>query len=481
VGKSAHGVPVVGRRRGTARTSWHAAHGNGYREVASGSGLVDERTVRRSVRCCVDQLRTQHDWGTNSTARQCDAMKSCPWILRVRPVHLIAQTQGIRPNARVPLPDMETIRPPTSPALTVDLQPGVTSFTPPHHGLRCPRRGGRIPREFHLNERGSPVHFRRALTVASCVVALAAVAMTVRPASGVAGHVPPRHSEHSTLLSEILNAATPGAHTVNGQGYWLVSSTGDVSAFGSADLYGSLTGQHLNAPIVGIVPTADAKGYWLVAKDGGVFAFGDAPFVGSLGAMGLMSPIVAMANANAATAATGPQGPVGPSGATGATGPQGAPGTAGVAGAAGPTGPTGPQGAPGPADPAVNSYTWTFLAPDNCFMSTCPQPTTTIPSGSTLQYVSGTISGDFSVCTGGWNVRVLDPGNVNDLIVFHGYGGIAVNQGPQQVVPSVLVGAAGPLHVYQDWCVDSQDNTVTNPASPSTVTYKFTLTSASYS
>jgi len=39
VGKSAHGVPVVGRRRGTARTSWHAAHGNGYREVASDGGV----------------------------------------------------------------------------------------------------------------------------------------------------------------------------------------------------------------------------------------------------------------------------------------------------------------------------------------------------------------------------------------------------------------------------------------------------------
>ena len=40
--------------------------------------------------------------------------------------------------------------------------------------------------------------------------------------------------------------------------------------------YGSLGGSHLNAPIVGMAPTADGDGYWLVAADGGVFSFGDA-------------------------------------------------------------------------------------------------------------------------------------------------------------------------------------------------------------
>jgi hypothetical protein len=47
-------------------------------------------------------------------------------------------------------------------------------------------------------------------------------------------------------------AATPG-----GGGYWLVASDGGVFSFGDATFLGSMGGQHLNAPIVGIaaVPT----------------------------------------------------------------------------------------------------------------------------------------------------------------------------------------------------------------------------------
>ena len=44
----------------------------------------------------------------------------------------------------------------------------------------------------------------------------------------------------------------------------------------------------LNAPIVGMAPTANGKGYWLVADDGGIFSF-NAPFFGSLGALPLNS------------------------------------------------------------------------------------------------------------------------------------------------------------------------------------------------
>ncbi len=42
----------------------------------------------------------------------------------------------------------------------------------------------------------------------------------------------------------------------------------------------------LNAPIVGMVPSADAGGYFMVASDGGVFAFGDAKFAGSCYSIG---------------------------------------------------------------------------------------------------------------------------------------------------------------------------------------------------
>jgi hypothetical protein len=80
--------------------------------------------------------------------------------------------------------------------------------------------------------------------------------------------------------------------TSNRGGYWLVGSDGGIFSFGNAGFYGSIPklglapagtvgGKHLNAPIVGMVPTSDGRGYFMVASDGGVFAFGDALFEGS--------------------------------------------------------------------------------------------------------------------------------------------------------------------------------------------------------
>jgi len=79
-------------------------------------------------------------------------------------------------------------------------------------------------------------------------------------------------------------------------GYWLVDSSGVVFPFGDASPHGSLQGDRLNAPVVGIASTRDGGGYWLVASDGGVFSFGDARFAGSLGGDHLDSPIVGIAS-----------------------------------------------------------------------------------------------------------------------------------------------------------------------------------------
>ena len=93
-----------------------------------------------------------------------------------------------------------------------------------------------------------------------------------------------------------LNAPIVGvATTPDGQGYWLVASDGGVFAFGDAAFEGSMGGQHLNAPIVGIASTRNGQGYWLVASDGGVFAFGNAGFHGSMGGQHLNAPVVAAA------------------------------------------------------------------------------------------------------------------------------------------------------------------------------------------
>jgi hypothetical protein len=69
-------------------------------------------------------------------------------------------------------------------------------------------------------------------------------------------------------------------------GYWLVGSDGGIFTFGSAIFYGSTGAITLQRPVVGITPTADKRGYWLVASDGGIFTFGDAVFHGSIPGLG---------------------------------------------------------------------------------------------------------------------------------------------------------------------------------------------------
>jgi hypothetical protein len=85
--------------------------------------------------------------------------------------------------------------------------------------------------------------------------------------------------------------------TSDNGGYWLDASDGGVFSFGDTQFYGSVPGlglqpagsglpNSLNAPIVGMVPTADDGGYFMVSSDGGVFAFGDAEFEGSCPGIG---------------------------------------------------------------------------------------------------------------------------------------------------------------------------------------------------
>ena len=101
-----------------------------------------------------------------------------------------------------------------------------------------------------------------------------------------------------------LNAPVVGAATGNQQaGYWLATADGGVLTVTepsaswcgrcfAPSFYGSMGGQRLNSPIVGIVSTVDGDGYWLVAADGGVFSFGDAGFYGSMAGHHLNAPAV---------------------------------------------------------------------------------------------------------------------------------------------------------------------------------------------
>jgi hypothetical protein len=75
--------------------------------------------------------------------------------------------------------------------------------------------------------------------------------------------------------------------TTPGHGYWLVGSDGGIFSFGAAQFYGSTGALTLQRPVVGITPTTNDGGYWLVASDGGIFSFGNAGFYGSIPGIGL--------------------------------------------------------------------------------------------------------------------------------------------------------------------------------------------------
>jgi GH25 family lysozyme M1 (1,4-beta-N-acetylmuramidase) len=100
-----------------------------------------------------------------------------------------------------------------------------------------------------------------------------------------------------------FNGSLPSIHvTVNnvvgmarnpGNGYWLVGSDGGIFSF-AANYYGSMGGQHLNAPIVGMAANSTGTGYWLLGADGGIFAF-SVGFYGSMGGHSLAQPMVGIA------------------------------------------------------------------------------------------------------------------------------------------------------------------------------------------
>jgi hypothetical protein len=93
-----------------------------------------------------------------------------------------------------------------------------------------------------------------------------------------------------------LNAPMVGmAETPGAAGYWEVASDGGIFSYGNAHFYGSTGSIHLNKPIAGMAATPDGGGYWLVASDGGIFSYGDAHFYGSTGSIRLNKPIAGMA------------------------------------------------------------------------------------------------------------------------------------------------------------------------------------------
>jgi SpoIID/LytB domain protein len=101
---------------------------------------------------------------------------------------------------------------------------------------------------------------------------------------------------YGSMGGQRLNSPVVGMQSsASRQGYWLVAGDGGIFTFGDAPFFGSTGSMRLNRPVVGMAPTGSGQGYWMVATDGGIFTFGDAPFLGSTGDLRLNQPVFAMA------------------------------------------------------------------------------------------------------------------------------------------------------------------------------------------
>jgi subtilase family serine protease len=87
------------------------------------------------------------------------------------------------------------------------------------------------------------------------------------------GHVSaehaPNHGSFTNPGSKVVGIAAAGNN-----GYWIVTASGRVKGFGVASK-GSVS--HPSSAIVGIAPDKSGNGYWVVSSNGHVYAFGGAP------------------------------------------------------------------------------------------------------------------------------------------------------------------------------------------------------------
>lgn len=72
------------------------------------------------------------------------------------------------------------------------------------------------------------------------------------------------------------------ASTPSGNGYWIVTSRGQVYDFGDASHFGGMGHETIAGPIVDIAATPTGRGYWLFSRSGAVYNFGDADWKGSM-------------------------------------------------------------------------------------------------------------------------------------------------------------------------------------------------------
>ena len=86
---------------------------------------------------------------------------------------------------------------------------------------------------------------------------------------------------------------TSAVRTPDGHGYWILFADGDVVPFGDAVGHGSPDGALGGDRPSAVFATADGAGYWVATAAGAVDAYGDAPSDGSMAGTRLNAPIVA--------------------------------------------------------------------------------------------------------------------------------------------------------------------------------------------
>ncbi|HET6963742.1 MAG TPA: hypothetical protein VFH58_03155 [Acidimicrobiales bacterium] len=87
----------------------------------------------------------------------------------------------------------------------------------------------------------------------------------------------------------------------DGNGYWLAGDDGGVFAFGSGGFHGSRGTAPGPFNVVGILSTPSGNGYWLACSDGTLYRFGDAKDLGSLAGDHLTAPVVGITGRAPAT------------------------------------------------------------------------------------------------------------------------------------------------------------------------------------
>lgn len=85
----------------------------------------------------------------------------------------------------------------------------------------------------------------------------------------------------SLTVAPTSHPAAAMAATPSGNGYWIVTSSGQVHTFGDADHFGGAANRRISGRVADIAPTPTGRGYWLFGRDGAVYGFGDARWKGS--------------------------------------------------------------------------------------------------------------------------------------------------------------------------------------------------------